>query len=150
MVYYLSSFMHFWIVATDITMWMDVELPLQSIMAVDTLPVPVSTLKLLAIVGHDCPLLDVVLLDTTWISAVENCCYCIWVLFHFTDFHFWMWASIQYFCTKCICTSLQNGQEIAISLSFEIWISVCMLLPLVVCKTQNWCVATYSVCAGHH
>jgi len=30
-----------------------------------TLPVPVSTLKLLDILGHDCPVLDVVLLDTT-------------------------------------------------------------------------------------
>jgi hypothetical protein len=46
------------------------ELPLQSIMPADTLPMPVSTLKLLDIVGHDCPVLDVVLLDTT----VNFCC----------------------------------------------------------------------------
>jgi len=49
---------------------MDMELPLQSILAVDTLPVPVSTLKLLGIVGHDCTLLDIVLLDTT----MNFCC----------------------------------------------------------------------------
>jgi len=46
------------------------ELPLQSIMAVDTLPVPVSTLKLLDIVGHDCPLVDVVLVD----MSMNICC----------------------------------------------------------------------------
>jgi len=46
------------------------ELPLKSILAVHTIPVPVSTLKLLDIVGHDCPVLDVVLLDTT----INFCC----------------------------------------------------------------------------
>ena len=69
MVHYLSSSMHFSIVAADITIWKDMELPLPSIMAVDTLPVPVSTLKLLDIVGH-CPVLDVVLLDT----PMNICC----------------------------------------------------------------------------
>jgi len=62
--------MHFSIVATDVTMQKDMEIPLQSIMAVETLPVPVSTLKLLDIVGFDCPVLDVVLLDTT----MNFCC----------------------------------------------------------------------------
>lgn len=60
--------MHFSIVAAD-TMRKDMELPLQSIIAVDTLPVPVPTLKLLDIVGH-CPVLDVVLLHT----PMNICC----------------------------------------------------------------------------
>jgi len=46
------------------------ELPLQSIIAVNTLSVPVSSLKLSDIVGYDCPVLDVVLFNTT----MNFCC----------------------------------------------------------------------------
>jgi hypothetical protein len=64
MVHYLFSSTHYLIMAPDMSMWKDTENPLWCIMAVDTLPVPLSTLKLFDAVGHACRALDVVLLDT--------------------------------------------------------------------------------------
>jgi hypothetical protein len=70
MFHYLSSSMHCLIMATDMPMWKDMEHALWCIMAVDTLPVPVSTLKLFDAVGHDRHVLDVFLLDT----PMHFCC----------------------------------------------------------------------------